>query len=178
MQYLDNNEFVDLSFLGWELNSCSTFSPLLDTSIPTNMNLATLPQAFPNMYCMQPEMYLPSTYPPMQLVRAEIRERSDNWSVEETEALLKILIANKKRFNDIRRHPGLWAQIAAEMGTKGYCRSVDKCKNRWKVLVAKYKKNPRHHPDKFEFFDQMSILLHDKLTTGPASLIQKFKISS
>ncbi|KAJ9050788.1 hypothetical protein DSO57_1010995 [Entomophthora muscae] len=211
MNCLNTQQQLDFSLLSWEMSSGSINSwlpencspPLLGISNPMSltsdlMDIYNQPlHSFPDLYCMQPmypmtpAMWLPPNFlstQPMQLVRAEIRERSDNWTVEETKAMLTILIANKKKFDNIRRFPSLWSHLAAEMSSKGFVRSVDKCKNRWKVLVAKYKKSfnymrdnlhhePHHHPEKFEFFDQMSSLLHAKLTKGPASLIRKFKIS-
>ncbi|KAJ9053670.1 hypothetical protein DSO57_1021953 [Entomophthora muscae] len=83
----------------------------------------------------------------------EIRGRAENWHYAETKQFVQILLAHRQELSDLRRHPGVWETVASELQTCGYDRSVDKCKNRWKVLVAKYKKytektlknkSPRH----------------------------------
>lgn len=158
------------------MSDCMAYSPQYDYSCsvsPTDLWFSDLnPQPQPTM------------------VRAEIRERSDNWGQQETQTLLNILIQHKRRFQNIRRHPELWAEVADQLKAIGYPRSVEKCKNRWKVLVAKYKRcfnyqrdspcptsNEPNHPQHFEYFFLMDQLLHSKFTKGPASLIRKFKIN-
>lgn len=70
----------------------------------------------------------------------EIRGRAENWHYAETKQFVQILLAHRQELSDLRRHPGVWETVASELQACGYDRSVDKCKNRWKVLVAKYKK--------------------------------------
>ncbi|KAI0244811.1 hypothetical protein L0F63_001896 [Massospora cicadina] len=126
---------------------------------PTYMPFISSPQQPSLTQMMHPDapFQVPHTAPFMRMDNqddsSEIRGRAENWHYAETKQFVQILLAHRQELSDLRRHPGVWETVASELQTCGYDRSVDKCKNRWKVLVAKYKKytektlknkSPRH----------------------------------
>ncbi|KAI0228923.1 hypothetical protein L0F63_005062, partial [Massospora cicadina] len=151
--------------------NCFSFDPILFDPFewyPTSPNgLQPVTPPSPMGYPYYPNQ--------LSLVCVKTRDRSRNWSSEETATLLDTLIANKQRLDEVRRHPELWHHLAEALKSKGYSRSPEKCKNRWKVLVAKYKRYLRPQTnsdfDTFEFFDKLTALLHTKFTMGPAAHI-------
>ncbi|KAI0244522.1 hypothetical protein L0F63_000403 [Massospora cicadina] len=178
---------------GWQLN-LATFPMVADGGAPNPQFFDTFALLNPRLplgvdyFSFDPTLFNPFEWYPtppnglQPVAPLPHRDRSHNWSSEETATLLDTLIANKQRLDEVRRHPELWHQLAEALRSKGYSRSPEKCKNRWKVLVAKYKRYLRPQTnsdfDTFEFFDKLTALLHAKFTVGPAAHITKFKLST
>ncbi|KAI9298354.1 hypothetical protein K502DRAFT_339531 [Neoconidiobolus thromboides FSU 785] len=106
-------------------------SHLSREGITTPLNSSSVPQT--------PSHPTPTTLPASH-DEEDIRGRAENWHYAETKQFVQILLMHKRELTNLRRHPGVWATIATQLRGYGYERSVEKCKNRWKVLVAKYKK--------------------------------------
>ncbi|KAI9293141.1 hypothetical protein K502DRAFT_325467 [Neoconidiobolus thromboides FSU 785] len=114
----------------------------------------------------------------------DLRGRAENWNHEETNTFIQILLQNSHQFQNIRRYPGLWTVIKQSMESKGYKRSIEKCKNRWKVLVAKYKKchlemvkstHRKNSTPSFEFFYPIQQLLYPNYSFSQEGIQRKFK---
>ncbi|KAJ9049406.1 Zinc finger and SCAN domain-containing protein 29 [Entomophthora muscae] len=109
---------------------------------------------------------------------AELRGRAENWTYEETRTFVRLLMEHASEFQNIRRHPGLWNMLANRMVQHGFPRTVEKCKNRWKVLVAKYKRchseMQRQQSSKFSSTDKNTLILHDG-STPTAQASQSFE---
>ncbi|KAI0244623.1 Zinc finger and SCAN domain-containing protein 29 [Massospora cicadina] len=95
----------------------------------------------------------------------ELRGRAENWTYEETRVFVRLLMEHATEFQNIRRHPALWGVLANRMVQHGFPRTVEKCKNRWKVLVAKYKRchseMQRQQSSKFSSADKNLLILNE-----------------
>ncbi|CAL5335157.1 unnamed protein product [Camellia sinensis] len=66
-------------------------------------------------------------------------DRFPHWSVQETRDFLMIRAELDPTFMETKRNKLLWDVIATKMNEKGYNRSTEQCKNKWKNLVTRYK---------------------------------------
>ncbi|CAN8257427.1 unnamed protein product [Cochlearia groenlandica] len=66
-------------------------------------------------------------------------ERIPQWSIEETKELLGIREELDQTFMETKRNKILWEVVAAKMADKGFVRSAEQCKSKWKNLVTRYK---------------------------------------
>ncbi|KAM7463954.1 hypothetical protein LguiA_032075 [Lonicera macranthoides] len=66
-------------------------------------------------------------------------DRFPQWSVEETRELLMGRAELDTNFMETKRNKFLWEMISNRMREKGYNRSSDQCKSKWKNLVTRYK---------------------------------------
>ncbi|XP_051131747.1 trihelix transcription factor GT-3b-like [Andrographis paniculata] len=66
-------------------------------------------------------------------------DRFPQWSVQETRELLMIRAELDQTFMETKRNKILWEEISTRMREKGYGRSADQCKSKWKNLVTRYK---------------------------------------
>ncbi|KAI9298336.1 hypothetical protein K502DRAFT_339516 [Neoconidiobolus thromboides FSU 785] len=73
-------------------------------------------------------------------MQESIRERAENWSPIETQHFVSAILKYKKEMKEMRKHPEVWEKLSLEMKRQGYERSLSRCKNKWKSLVAKFKK--------------------------------------
>lgn len=81
-------------------------------------------------------------------------DRFPQWSIQETRDFLMIRAELDPTFMETKRNKLLWEVIATKMREKGYNRSADQCKCKWKNLVTRYKVRPlfillyilNHHP--------------------------------
>ncbi|KAJ9052514.1 hypothetical protein DSO57_1033405 [Entomophthora muscae] len=102
------------------------------------------------------------------------------WEEMDTWMLLDALVGMRSAFQNIRRHPNLWEQVSAKLTEKGIYKSKEKCRNRWKVLVAKYKRYCSQTLRKvkvtpFQYYGPMDIILSSQLQVKQGKLIRKFK---
>ncbi|KAJ7949988.1 trihelix transcription factor GT-3b [Quillaja saponaria] len=66
-------------------------------------------------------------------------ERFPQWSIQETKEFLMIRAELDRTFMETKRNKLLWEVISTKMKEKGYNRSADQCKCKWKNLVTRYK---------------------------------------
>ncbi|KAJ9062167.1 hypothetical protein DSO57_1038170 [Entomophthora muscae] len=105
---------------------------------------------------------------------------SEKWENIDTWILLDVLVGLREEFQNSRRHPELWYRVSFILAHRGIFKSHDKCRNRWKVLVAKYKRHCSHvlkhkSSNKFEFQEPIQILLANQLNFNGQSLVRTFK---
>ncbi|XP_010490572.1 PREDICTED: trihelix transcription factor GT-3a [Camelina sativa] len=74
-------------------------------------------------------------------------ERIPQWSIEETKELLGIREELDQTFMETKRNKLLWEVVAAKMADKGFVRSPEQCKSKWKNLVTRYKACETTEPD-------------------------------
>lgn len=67
------------------------------------------------------------------------KERLPQWSQQETRDLIAIRADLERDFNVSRRNKTLWEAVATRMRERGYRRSPEQCKCKWKNLVNRYK---------------------------------------
>ncbi|XP_011074149.1 trihelix transcription factor GT-3b-like [Sesamum indicum] len=66
-------------------------------------------------------------------------ERFPQWSNQETRDLIEIRAQLEWDFTAGRRTKNLWEMVSCRMREKGYRRTSDQCKCKWKNLVSRYK---------------------------------------
>lgn len=66
-------------------------------------------------------------------------DRFPQWSIQETRDFLMIRAELDPTFMETKRNKLLWEVIATRMREKGYNRSAEQCKCKWKNLVTRYK---------------------------------------
>ncbi|KAF3449529.1 hypothetical protein FNV43_RR10258 [Rhamnella rubrinervis] len=72
-------------------------------------------------------------------VNVDVGDRFPQWSIQETKELLMIRAELDRTFMETKRNKLLWEVIATKMKEKGYNRSPEQCKCKWKNLVTRYK---------------------------------------
>jgi hypothetical protein len=72
-------------------------------------------------------------------VNVDTSDRFPQWSVQETKEFLMIRAELDRNFMETKRNKVLWEVIATRMKEKGYNRSAEQCKCKWKNLVTRYK---------------------------------------
>ena len=66
-------------------------------------------------------------------------ERIPQWGYHETKEFIAIRAELEKDFTQTKRNKTLWELIERKMKEKGFRRSADQCKCKWKNLVNRYK---------------------------------------
>lgn len=72
-------------------------------------------------------------------VSVDVSDRFPQWSLQETKELLMIRADLDQTFMETKRNKLLWEVIATKMKEKGFNRSPEQCKCKWKNLVTRYK---------------------------------------
>lgn len=72
-------------------------------------------------------------------VNMDITDRFPQWSIQETKEFLMIRSELDQTFMETKRNKLLWEVISNKMKEKGYLRSPEQCKCKWKNLVTRYK---------------------------------------
>ncbi|KAK2980013.1 hypothetical protein RJ640_020039 [Escallonia rubra] len=68
-------------------------------------------------------------------------DRFPQWSIQETRDFLMIRAELDPTFMETKRNKLLWEVISTKMREKGYNRSPEQCKCKWKNLVTRYKEH-------------------------------------
>ncbi|KAK7382530.1 hypothetical protein VNO80_01401 [Phaseolus coccineus] len=69
----------------------------------------------------------------------DVTDRFPQWSIQETKEFLVIRAELDQTFMETKRNKQLWEVISTRMKEKGYHRSAEQCKCKWKNLVTRYK---------------------------------------
>ncbi|KAF8364610.1 hypothetical protein HHK36_033419 [Tetracentron sinense] len=72
-------------------------------------------------------------------VNMDTNDRFPQWSIQETKEFLMIRAELDRTFMETKRNKILWEVVSSKMKEKGYNRSADQCKCKWKNLVTRYK---------------------------------------
>ncbi|XP_062095148.1 trihelix transcription factor GT-3b-like [Humulus lupulus] len=72
-------------------------------------------------------------------VSVDVTDRFPQWSLQETKELLIIRAEFDQTFMETKRNKLLWEVISTRMKEKGFNRSPEQCKCKWKNLVTRYK---------------------------------------
>ncbi|KAL5550458.1 hypothetical protein UlMin_000634 [Ulmus minor] len=72
-------------------------------------------------------------------VSVDVTDRFPQWSLQETKEFLIIRAELDQTFMETKRNKLLWEVIATKMKEKGFNRSPEQCKCKWKNLVTRYK---------------------------------------
>ncbi|GKV06035.1 hypothetical protein SLEP1_g17970 [Rubroshorea leprosula] len=72
-------------------------------------------------------------------VNVDVGDRFPQWNIEETKEFLMIRAELDQTFMETKRNKLLWGIVSAKMKERGYNRSAEQCKCKWKNLVTRYK---------------------------------------
>lgn len=88
--------------------------------------------------------------------------RFPQWSIQETREFLVIRADLDRSFMETKRNKLLWEVIANKMKEKGFNRSADQCKCKWKNLVTRYKGCEAMEPEalrqQFPFYNELQAI--------------------
>ncbi|XP_034692930.1 trihelix transcription factor GT-3b-like [Vitis riparia] len=95
-------------------------------------------------------------------VHIDTGDRFPQWSIQETKEFLMIRAELDRTFMETKRNKLLWEVIANKMKEKGYNRSADQCKCKWKNLVTRYKGCETMEPEamrqQFPFYNELQAI--------------------
>uniref|UniRef100_A0A0C9RM73 TSA: Wollemia nobilis Ref_Wollemi_Transcript_11294_1751 transcribed RNA sequence n=1 Tax=Wollemia nobilis TaxID=56998 RepID=A0A0C9RM73_9CONI len=74
-------------------------------------------------------------------------DRIPQWGFQETKEFIAIRAELEKDFTQTKRNKTLWELISARMREKGFKRSSEQCKCKWKNLVNRYKGKETADPE-------------------------------
>lgn len=138
---------------------------------------------------------LPLQSPSMEaeMNQAQLKRKDDRipqWGHQETREFIAIRAELEKDFTQTKRNKTLWQIIAGKMKAKGYRRSAEQCKCKWKNLVNRYKGKETSEPDngrQCPFFEELDaifkerernmdrLLLESKAGMKPKEKVKRFK---
>lgn len=89
-------------------------------------------------------------------------DRFPQWSMQETRDFLMIRAELDPTFMETKRNKLLWELIATKMKEKGYNRSAEQCKCKWKNLVTRYKGcetiEPEGMKQQFPYYNELQAI--------------------
>ncbi|CAM6049797.1 unnamed protein product [Sphagnum compactum] len=96
--------------------------------------------------------------------RSKKEDRIPQWGYDETKEFIAMRAELEKDFMQTKRNKTLWEFIAGKMKEKGYHRSADQCKCKWKNLVNQYKGKETSEVDngKLPFFEELDAIFKDR----------------
>ncbi|KAG6518136.1 trihelix transcription factor GT-3a-like [Zingiber officinale] len=98
-------------------------------------------------------------------------QRLPQWSHEETRELLSIRAQLDKSFTETKRNKPLWEATSSLLLLKGFCRTPEQCKSKWKNLVTRFKgsesltESEKQH---FPFYEDMRRIFSDRAAAAPS----------
>ncbi|KAL3360512.1 hypothetical protein AABB24_013773, partial [Solanum stoloniferum] len=95
-------------------------------------------------------------------------ERVPPWSNQETRDFIAIRGELEIEFSSAKRSnlKNLWEIVAARINERGYRRSAEQCKSKWKTLINRYKGKETSDPDnggQFPYFDELHALFSSNM---------------
>ncbi|PIN17574.1 hypothetical protein CDL12_09755 [Handroanthus impetiginosus] len=94
-------------------------------------------------------------------------DRFPQWSMQETRQFLIIRAELDPTFMETKRNKLLWELISNQMKEKGYNRSPDQCKCKWKNLVTRYKgcetREAEWMRQQFPFYNEMQAIFNARM---------------
>ncbi|KAH7553849.1 hypothetical protein ACOSP7_029271 [Xanthoceras sorbifolium] len=100
-------------------------------------------------------------------VNVDTSDRFPQWSVQETKEFLMIRAELDRTFMETKRNKVLWEVIATKMKEKGYHRSAEQCKCKWKNLVTRYKGcetiEPESMRQQFPFYNELQAIFTERM---------------
>ncbi|XP_073282180.1 trihelix transcription factor GT-3b-like [Primulina huaijiensis] len=90
-------------------------------------------------------------------------DRFPQWSIQETRDLLMIRAELDPNFMDNKRNKILWELVSTRMKEKGFARSAEQCKGKWKNLVTRFKgceamETEAMKQQSFPFYNELKVI--------------------
>lgn len=95
-------------------------------------------------------------------------DRIPQWGFAETKEFIAIRAELEKDFTQTKRNKTLWELISSRMKEKGFRRSSEQCKCKWKNLVNRYKGKETSDPEngrQCPFFDELHAIFTERANT-------------
>lgn len=95
-------------------------------------------------------------------------DRIPQWGFTETKEFIAIRAELEKDFTQTKRNKTLWELISSRMKEKGFRRSSEQCKCKWKNLVNRYKGKETSDPEngrQCPFFDELHAIFTERANT-------------
>lgn len=95
-------------------------------------------------------------------------DRIPQWGFNETKEFIAIRAELEKDFTQTKRNKTLWELISSRMKEKGFRRSSEQCKCKWKNLVNRYKGKETSDPEngrQCPFFDELHAIFTERAKT-------------
>ncbi|XLR19829.1 hypothetical protein S83_047741 [Arachis hypogaea] len=93
--------------------------------------------------------------------------RFPQWSIQETKEFLMIRAELDQTFMETKRNKQLWEVISNTMKEKGFHRSAEQCKCKWKNLVTRYKGCETMEAEamrqQFPFYNELQAIFTDRM---------------
>ncbi|XP_054781497.1 trihelix transcription factor GT-3b-like isoform X1 [Prosopis cineraria] len=100
-------------------------------------------------------------------VNVDVGDRFPQWSIQETKEFLMIRAELDQAFMETKRNKQLWEVISNRMKEKGYFRSPEQCKCKWKNLVTRYKACETMEPEAlrqhFPFYNELQLIFASRM---------------
>ncbi|KAK4834571.1 hypothetical protein QYF36_025039 [Acer negundo] len=100
-------------------------------------------------------------------VNVDTSDRFPQWSSQETKEFLMIRAELDQTFMETKRNKLLWEVIATKMKEKGFNRSAEQCKCKWKNLVTRYKGCETMEPEamrqQFPFYNELQAIFASRM---------------
>ncbi|URE27923.1 hypothetical protein MUK42_16843 [Musa troglodytarum] len=96
----------------------------------------------------------------------EIVERFPQWTHDETRELLAIRAQLDRSFTETKRNKPLWEATSSMLQQKGFFRTPDQCKSKWKNLVTRFKGIESAEGEigkQFPFYEEMRRIFSDRM---------------
>ncbi|XP_042020699.1 trihelix transcription factor GT-3b-like isoform X1 [Salvia splendens] len=94
-------------------------------------------------------------------------DRFPQWSIQETRDFLVIRAELDPNFMETKRNKMLWEMISTRMKEKGYSRSAEQCKCKWKNLVTRYKGCETMETEamrqQFQFYNELQMIFATRM---------------
>ncbi|KAK7256907.1 hypothetical protein RIF29_30481 [Crotalaria pallida] len=99
---------------------------------------------------------------PHTITNVDVIDRLPQWSIQETKEFLMIRAELDQAFMETKRNKQLWDVTSNKMKEKGYPRSSEQCKCKWKNLVTRYKGCETMEPEamrqQFPFYNELQAI--------------------
>ncbi|KAK1324311.1 Trihelix transcription factor GT-3b [Acorus calamus] len=102
-------------------------------------------------------------------------ERVPQWGHQETRDFIAIRAELERDFKVSKRNKTLWEVVSSKMKERGYRRSPDQCKCKWKNLVNRYKGKETSDPEngrQCPFFDELHTIFTERAKNMQRSLLE------
>ncbi|KAJ8491586.1 hypothetical protein OPV22_013307 [Ensete ventricosum] len=93
-------------------------------------------------------------------------ERFPQWTHDETRELLAIRAQLDRSFTETKRNKPLWEATSSMLQQKGFFRTPDQCKSKWKNLVTRFKGIESAEGEigkQFPFYEEMRRIFSDRM---------------
>ncbi|KAM7251479.1 hypothetical protein ACFE04_023362 [Oxalis oulophora] len=108
-------------------------------------------------------------------------QQQAQWGPQETKEFIRIRGELEKDFKAAKRNKTLWEVVSVKMSERGYVRSPDQCKCKWKNLVNRYKGKETSDPGvsrSCPFFEELHSVFTERANNTHHLLLESENITT